>query len=117
VFDYLGTRVDGPHAGTPRAIVINWTFTDTRESVTSTLEHGALTSTTLKIAPDAETTVTTTRPVFEAVVLGQRTLADVLDRREFATRGNAQAVRDLWALLVDFHSAFPIVAPAGDVPR
>src|SRR5206468_188038 len=66
VFDYLGTRVNGPRAGTPGPIVINWMFTDTRESLTSTLEHGALTSTTRKIAPNADTTVTTTRPVFDA---------------------------------------------------
>ena len=117
VFDYLGTRVNGPRAGTPRPIVINWTFTDTRESLTCTLEHGALTSTTRKIAPNADTTVTTTRPVFEAVILGQRTLADALDRSEIATSGNVNAVRDLWTLLADFHSGFPIVAPAGDGPR
>src|SRR5258706_1705201 len=117
VFDYLGTRVDGPRAGTPRAIVIDWIFTDTRESLTSTLEHGALTSTTRKIAPNADTTVTTTRPVFEAVILGQRTLADALDRSEITTRGNVKAVRDLWALLLDFHPGFPMVAPAGDGPR
>jgi len=112
VFDYLGTRVDGPRAGTPRAIVINWTFTDTRESLTSTLEHGALTSTTRKNAPDAAATVTTTRPVLEAVILGQRTLADGLDRNEITTIGDVKAVRDLWALFVDFPSGFPVVAPA-----
>jgi len=113
VFDYLGTRVNGPRAGTPRPIVINWTFTDTRESLTSTLEHGALTSTTRKIATNADTTVTTTRPVFEAVVLGQRTLADALDRSEITTSGHVNAVRDLWALLVDFPSGLPIVSPPG----
>jgi alkyl sulfatase BDS1-like metallo-beta-lactamase superfamily hydrolase len=43
VFDYLDTRIDGPLAGTAN-IVIDWQFTDTRELLTSTLEHGALTS-------------------------------------------------------------------------
>src|SRR5690349_24956400 len=76
VFDYLGTRVNGPRAGTQRPIVINWTFTDTRESFASTLAHGALTSTASKIAPNADAIVTTARPAFEAVILGQRTLAD-----------------------------------------
>ncbi len=42
VSDYLGTRIDGPRAGRAN-IVINWRFTDTRESLASTLEHGALT--------------------------------------------------------------------------
>ena len=59
VFDYLGTRIDGPRAGGAN-IVINWRFTDTRESLASTLEHGALTSITGKTAPNAATTVTTT---------------------------------------------------------
>jgi alkyl sulfatase BDS1-like metallo-beta-lactamase superfamily hydrolase len=36
VFDYLGTRVDGPRAGTVK-IVINWRFTDTDESLASNL--------------------------------------------------------------------------------
>src|SRR5258708_3867927 len=49
VFDYLGTRVDGPRAGTAN-IVINWQFTDTRESLASPLSHAALTSITAKPA-------------------------------------------------------------------
>ena len=117
VFDYLGTRVNGPRAGTPRPVVINWTFTDTRESLTSTLEHGALTSTTRRMASDAGATVTTTRPVFEAAILGLRTLADALDDGEMTARGNVNAVRNLWALLVDFGSGIPLVAPAEDRPR
>jgi len=114
VFDYLGTRIDGPRAGTPRPIVIKWTFTDTHESLMTTLEHGALTSTTRNLATHADTTVTTARPVLEAVILGQRTLADALDRREITTSGNLKAVGDLWALLVDFRAGLPMVAPAGD---
>ena len=42
-FDYLGTRIDGPRAGTTK-IVINWHFTDSHESLVSTLVHGALTT-------------------------------------------------------------------------
>jgi alkyl sulfatase BDS1-like metallo-beta-lactamase superfamily hydrolase len=117
VFDYVGTRVNGPRAGTPRPVVINWTFTDTRESLTSTLEHGALTSTTRRMASDAGATVTTTRPVFEAVILGQRTLSDAFNAGEMTARGNVNAVRSLWALLVDFPPGFPLVAPAEDGRR
>jgi alkyl sulfatase BDS1-like metallo-beta-lactamase superfamily hydrolase len=112
VFDYLGTRVNGPGAGTPRPIVINWIFTDSRESLTSTLEHGALTSTTRTTATDADATVATTRSVFEAVILGQRTIDDALGSGQLTTRGNVKAVRDLWALLVDFLPRFPMVEPA-----
>jgi alkyl sulfatase BDS1-like metallo-beta-lactamase superfamily hydrolase len=110
VFDYLGTRIDGPRAGTAN-IVINWQFTDTRESLASTLEHGALTSTTGKTAPNAVTKVTTTRPVFESVILRQRTLADAMEQHEITTNGDAKAVFDLFALLVDFEAGFPVVEP------
>jgi alkyl sulfatase BDS1-like metallo-beta-lactamase superfamily hydrolase len=112
VFDYLGTRVDGPRARTRGPIVITWRFADSDESLASTLAHGALTSTAGKPAPDAEAGVTTTRPVFEAVVLGQRTLADALDRGAIRVNGNVKAVQDLWSLFVDFQTGVPIVTPA-----
>jgi alkyl sulfatase BDS1-like metallo-beta-lactamase superfamily hydrolase len=110
VFDYLGTRIDGPRAGRAN-IVINWRFTDTRESLASTLEHGALTSIAGKTAPNAATTVTTTRPVFESVILERRTLADAMEHGEITTIGDAKAVSDLFALLVDFETGFPVVEP------
>ena len=109
-FDYLATRIDGPRAGRAN-IVINWRFTDTRESLASTLEHGALTSIAGKTVPNAATTVTTTRPVFESVILERRTLADAMEHGEIATIGDAKAVSDLFALLVDFKSGFPVVEP------
>jgi alkyl sulfatase BDS1-like metallo-beta-lactamase superfamily hydrolase len=80
VFDYLDTRVNGPRTGTAN-LVINWRFTDAGESIASTLEHGALTSIPGKTAPNAMTTVTTTRPVFESVILRQRSLADAMEHR------------------------------------
>ena len=91
--------------------MINWRFTDTRESLASTLEHGALTSIAGETAPNAATTVTTTRSVFESVILGQRTLADATEHREITTVGDAKAVSDLLALLVDFKPGFPVVEP------
>ena len=110
VFDYLGTRVDGPRAGTAN-VVINWRFTDTHESLASTLDHGALTWLTDKTAPNAVTTVTTTRAAFESVILGQRPLADAMEHGEITATGDAEAVSRLWGLLVDFESGFPVVEP------
>jgi alkyl sulfatase BDS1-like metallo-beta-lactamase superfamily hydrolase len=111
VFDYLGTRVDGPRAGTAN-VVINWRFTNTHESLASTLEHGALTSITGKTDPNAVTTVTTTRPVECTIILGQRTLADAIEHHDITISGGAKAISDLWALLVDFQTSIPVVAPA-----
>ncbi len=111
VFDYLGTRMDGPRAGTAN-VVINWRFTDTGESIASTLEHGALTSITGKTAANAVATVTITRTVFEAVIVGQRTLADAMDLREVTINGDAKAISELCALLVDFDPGCPVIEPA-----
>jgi alkyl sulfatase BDS1-like metallo-beta-lactamase superfamily hydrolase len=111
VFDYLGTCIDGPRAGTAN-IVINWRFTDTSESLMSTLEHGALTSVAGRTSPNAVATVTTTRPVFESIVLGKRTLRDAIEHGDIMTSGDARAISDLWALLVEFRPDFPVVGPA-----
>jgi alkyl sulfatase BDS1-like metallo-beta-lactamase superfamily hydrolase len=110
VFDYLGTRVDGPRAGAAR-IVINWKFSDTHESLASTCQHGALTSISGKTDPTATTTVTTTRSVFESVILGERTLSDAIEHGDLVTSGNAKAVFDFWALLVEFRTGLSIVEP------
>jgi len=110
VFDYLGTRVDGPRAGTTN-LVINWRFTDTHESLASTLDHGALTWLTDKTAPNAVTTVSATRAAFESVILGQRTLADAMEHGEITTTGDAGAVSRLLGLLVYFEIGFPVVEP------
>jgi alkyl sulfatase BDS1-like metallo-beta-lactamase superfamily hydrolase len=109
VFDYLGTRIDGPHAGAAK-IVINWRFTDTHETLVSTLEHGALTWSSGKADPHADASVVTTRQVLEPVVLGQGTLADAMSHGMTMT-GNANTVSELWALLVDFKSGIALVEP------
>ena len=110
VFDYLGTRVDAPRAGTAR-ILINWRFTDTNELLASTLEHGALTWIDGKTEPNAMATVTTTRSVFESLVLGQKTFPDAIKQGEITTVGDSKAVSDLWALLDEFKTGLPIVTP------
>jgi len=109
MFDYLGTRIDGPRAGAVR-IAIAWRFTDSKDAVVTTLSHGALTvSTPPKVGPDAM--VTTTRAALEPVILGQKTLADAMAGGGVVVMGNASALTDLWALLVDFKSGIPLVEP------
>jgi len=110
VFDYLGTRLDGPRAGAAK-MVINWRFTDTRETLTSTVEHGTLTAIAGKNTRDAVASVTTTRAAFEEVILKQRTLADAIARGDLTVTGNAGRVSDLMGLLDDFEAGFPIVEP------
>ncbi|HXS05309.1 MAG TPA: alkyl sulfatase dimerization domain-containing protein [Rhizomicrobium sp.] len=106
MFDYLGTRIDGPKAGATK-IVIAWRFTDTKEALTSTLQHGALIWIAGKTAANADANVTTTRAALEPVILGKAPL----DQAGLKTVGNAKALSDLWALLVNFQTGFPMLAP------
>jgi len=87
VFDYLGTRINGPRAGSAH-IAINWRFTDTRQSVASNLGHGALTAILDRTEPGANVAVTLTRPTLEAIILGQRTLADALQSGAVTVSGD-----------------------------
>jgi len=50
--------------------------------------------------------------VFESVILGRRTLADAMKQGDITALGNAKAVSDLFALLVDFEPGFPVVEPS-----
>jgi len=40
-----------------------------------------------------------------------------MEHREIRTIGEAKAVSDLWALLIDFETGFPIVEAAGSPNR
>ncbi len=112
VFDYLGTRIDGPRAGAAK-FVINWRFADTHEMLASTLEHGALTASTGRTVPNSDAIATTTRHVLEKIILGQQTLDDAMTQGDITIGGDAKAVSGLWALLVEFKTGFPVVTPPG----
>jgi ubiquinone biosynthesis protein UbiJ len=49
--------------------------------------------------------------VFESVILEQRTLSDAIQHGDLVTSGDAKAVSDFWALLVDFRTGFSMVEP------
>ena len=110
VFDYLGTTLNGPRAERTK-MVLNWRFTDTREALASTIDHAALTYIVGKTAANADASVTTTRGVFNAIVLRQRTFAEAEARGELTTTGNAQRLTELMSLFDDFDPAFKIVEP------
>ena len=110
VFDYLGTTLNGPRANEAK-IVLNWRFTDTRESLTSTVDHAALTYVMGKTAANADASMTTTRPVFNAIVLRQRTIAEAQTSGEFTIVGNGARLGELMSFFDDFDPAFNIVEP------
>ena len=99
--NWFQPKTQGGGIGIPSDASTNWRFTDTGESLASTLQHGALTSITGKTASNAVVMVTKTRPAFESVIVGQRTLADATQHHEITTIGDAKAISDLFALVVD----------------
>ena len=110
VFDYLGTTLNGPRAENAK-IVLNWRFTDTQETLVSTLDHAALTYLSGKSNPSADAGVTTTRAVFNAIVLRQRTFDAARQSGDVTFSGNAARFGELMSYLDDFDPAFKIVEP------
>ncbi len=110
VFDYLGTTLNGPRAERARTVV-NWRFTDTNETLVSTLDHAALTHVVGRSAPAADLSVTTTRRVFNAVVLRQRSVDDAQRNGEMTVTGAAARLAELFSYFDDLDPAFPIVEP------
>jgi alkyl sulfatase BDS1-like metallo-beta-lactamase superfamily hydrolase len=109
VFDYLGTRVDGAKA--TQTIVIAWHLTDTQEAFTSTLEHGALTTSQIK-APAGTASIDTTKAVLSEMILGKTTLTEAEQQGRLTVTGDRNAVVRFWATLVTFQSGIPLVAPS-----
>jgi alkyl sulfatase BDS1-like metallo-beta-lactamase superfamily hydrolase len=110
VFDYLGTTLNGPRAENAK-MVVNWRFTDTQETLVSTLDHAALTYVSGKTAANADVSVTTTRRVFDAVVLRQRTIDEAQQRGGMTVTGAAGRLTELVSFFDDFDPAFKIVEP------
>lgn len=110
VFDYLGTTLNGPRAGTAR-VVVNWRFTDTGETLVSTLDHAALTHVGGRTATTADASVTTTREVFNAIVLRRRSLDEARAAGSLTVTGAAARLTELFSYFDDLDPAFPIVEP------
>ena len=110
VFDVLGTHVNAPNAWA-RHVVVNWTFTDSREQIAVTLRHGALTHVAGKRAANAAATVSLTRAAFNELVLGRQTLPAAQAAGTVTVTGDRTAAAMLFEVLDRFDAGFPIVEP------
>jgi alkyl sulfatase BDS1-like metallo-beta-lactamase superfamily hydrolase len=110
VFDVLGTHVNAPKAWA-RDVIVNWTFTDTREQIAVTLRHGAVTHVTGKRAANAAATVSLTRAAFNELVLGRQTLPAAQAAGTVTVTGDSTAAAMLFEVLDRFDAGFPIVEP------
>ena len=109
-FDYLGVRLNGTKAD-GKTIVLNWDFTDVREQYALTLRNSALTYRANWQDPQADATITLTRAVWDALILGQTTLDQALASGAIKVTGNGQKFTELLGMLDTFKPDFPIVTP------
>ena len=109
-FDYLGVRLNAAKAE-GRAMVINWTFTDSRQQFVTTLEHSALTWVAGRQDAKADATITLARGTLDALALGQTTLPEAVKAGLARVEGDAARPEELLAMLDTFNVMFEVVEP------
>jgi alkyl sulfatase BDS1-like metallo-beta-lactamase superfamily hydrolase len=106
----LGVRLNGPKAEGKR-IVLNWDFTDTKESFVLNLENSALTYAPGTQAADADAGFTLARGVLDEVIAKLTTFEEAVGIGKIKVSGNAMRLAELMALMDEFPRMFEIVEP------
>jgi alkyl sulfatase BDS1-like metallo-beta-lactamase superfamily hydrolase len=110
LWDVLGVRLNGPKAEGKR-IVINWTFTDTRESFILNLENCALTYVGGAQATDADASFTLSRGTLDEVIAKLTTFPEAIGSGKVEASGNPMRLGELMMLIDEFPRMFEIVEP------
>ena len=109
-FDLLAVRLIGEKAE-DTVITLNAHFTDIDEQYVLRIEHGVLYYARGRQADDADATLTTTRVVLDAVVLGEATMADKLATGQARIDGDPAKLVEFLSMLDTFEFWFNIVTP------
>jgi alkyl sulfatase BDS1-like metallo-beta-lactamase superfamily hydrolase len=109
-FDYLGVRLNAGKAE-GKTMVINWTFTDSRQQFVTTVENSALTWVAGRQAAKADATITLARGTLDALALGQTTLPEAVKAGFAKVEGDAAKPEELLAMLDTFNVMFEVVEP------
>lgn len=112
VFDYLAVRLNGQRAEGKR-IRINWDFTDTGQKYVLNLENSALTYLHRNVS-DADLTVSIERSTLLAILGKQLTFRDAWAIGKVTLAGPPTKLADLFGLIDEFPTDFPIVTPRPD---
>jgi alkyl sulfatase BDS1-like metallo-beta-lactamase superfamily hydrolase len=110
LWDVLGVRLNGPKAE-GKLIVLNWTFSDTRESFVLTLENCALTYREAAQSEAADASFTLARTTLDAVIAKQTSFPDAVAAGTIKVTGNGMRLAELMGLMDEFPRMFEIVEP------
>ena len=110
LFDYLAVRINGTRAQGKR-FVSNWIFTDSRQRFVLSLENGTLTQVANRQSEEARVTLTLTREVLSAVLVGEKTFGQAAQAGAITLAGDPDGLNELAELIDDFESTFEIVEP------
>jgi alkyl sulfatase BDS1-like metallo-beta-lactamase superfamily hydrolase len=108
--DYLGIRLNGPRAA-GRRLSLNVRLTDTDEDFVLGLANGSLSHSMGRQDPDAGATLTMTRPVLTAVILGRTAFDEAIGAGDVTVDGDPAAAQELLGLFDSFEFWFNIVTP------
>jgi alkyl sulfatase BDS1-like metallo-beta-lactamase superfamily hydrolase len=109
-FDYLGVRLNAEKAQ-GKNIVLNWMFTDTRQSYVINLENSALTYVADAQAANADATLTLSRSTLDDITLQKTTFQAALQSGQITVAGQREKLGELLGMLETFTLGFPIVEP------
>lgn len=109
-FDVMAVRLN-PQKADGKALRVNWTFTDLGKTVVVNLSNSAMTHRIGAPDPDANATISLTRPVLEQLALKQIGVPMAVATGKISLGGNPLKLAEFMGLLDEFDGAFPIVEP------
>ena len=111
VFDAMGSRLNGPRAW-DALIVVNWDFTDIGEQWVMTIENGALSTVSGRLADDANATIKLTRGALDTLILdGPEAAGEEFAAGRIAIDGEGEKLAELLGLFDFPNPSFDIVTP------
>ncbi|WP_315719080.1 MULTISPECIES: alkyl/aryl-sulfatase [unclassified Bradyrhizobium] len=110
LWDVLGVRLNGPKAE-GKHIVLNWTFTDTGERFTLTLQNCALTYAVGVQASTADAGFTLARATLDEIIAKATTFPEAVAAGKISFVGNPMRLAELMSLMDEFPRMFEIVEP------
>lgn len=110
LFDYLGICLDGNKAD-GISLVLNWSFTDTKEKYALTLHNSAITYLDNTQNPNANATITLSKATLDNIVLKQTTFEKEIHSGNITVTGDGTKIAELFGLLDSFDAHFHVVTP------